>query len=248
VVTPNVLWRGAKPAQDGAAWLIQRGVRTIVNLELLHDDRRVFGEARPASAGRHEAGYFRISDWEPNAVIAPALLDDHVAHFLAVVDHQPKPVYVHCRSGQNRTGVMSPRTESSSRRKRPRGDRGDGALPGNLVQGRLRYIRSLSPKRREEIRRKAAAWISKLERDSSIVCENGKCQVSQALSVRFFVASPAVFKESPMKITRNLGMLLLAAWLILTGLIPLFSLSFSGLGTVMAILAIASGVLIVVGR
>jgi len=43
-------------------------------------------------------------------------------------------------------------------------------------------------------------------------------------------------------------MLLLAAWLILTGLIPLFSLSFSGLGTVMAILAIASGVLIVVGR
>ncbi len=51
-----------------------------------------------------------------------------------------------------------------------------------------------------------------------------------------------------MKITRNLGMLLLAVWLILTGLIPLFSLSFSGLGTVMAILAIASGVLIVVGR
>ncbi len=27
VVTPDVLWRGAKPAQDGAAWLIQRGVR-----------------------------------------------------------------------------------------------------------------------------------------------------------------------------------------------------------------------------
>ena len=49
-----------------------------------------------------------------------------------------------------------------------------------------------------------------------------------------------------MKITRNLGMLLLAAWLILTGLIPLLKLSFSGL--VMAILAIAAGVLIVVGR
>jgi len=34
----------------------------------------------------------------------------------------------------------------------------------------------------------------------------------------------------------------------LTGLIPLLQFSFSGLGTVMAILAIASGVLIVVGR
>jgi len=51
-----------------------------------------------------------------------------------------------------------------------------------------------------------------------------------------------------MKVIRNLGMLLLAAWLILTGLIPLLNLSFSGLGTVMAILAIAAGVLIVLGR
>jgi len=51
-----------------------------------------------------------------------------------------------------------------------------------------------------------------------------------------------------MKVTRNVGMLLLAVWLILTGLVPLLNLSFSGLGTVMAILAIAAGVLIVVGR
>ena len=51
-----------------------------------------------------------------------------------------------------------------------------------------------------------------------------------------------------MKVTRNLGMLLLAAWLVMTGLIPLLNLSFSGLGTLMAILAIAAGVLIVVGR
>jgi len=51
-----------------------------------------------------------------------------------------------------------------------------------------------------------------------------------------------------MKLTTNIGLLLLAAWLILTGLIPLLNFSFTGLGTVMAILAIASGVLIVVGR
>ena len=51
-----------------------------------------------------------------------------------------------------------------------------------------------------------------------------------------------------MKLTRNIGMLLLAVWLILTGLIPLLNLSFSGLGTVMALLAIAAGILIVVGR
>lgn len=51
-----------------------------------------------------------------------------------------------------------------------------------------------------------------------------------------------------MKLIKNFGLLLLAAWLILTGLIPLLNLSFSGLGAVMSILAVAAGVLIVVGR
>lgn len=51
-----------------------------------------------------------------------------------------------------------------------------------------------------------------------------------------------------MRLTRNLGMVLLAVWLILGGLVPLLHLSFSGLGTLMAILAIAAGVLILIGR
>jgi hypothetical protein len=50
------------------------------------------------------------------------------------------------------------------------------------------------------------------------------------------------------KLTKNLGMLLLGSWLIVGGLIPLLNLSFSGLGTLMAILAIAAGVLILLGR
>lgn len=50
------------------------------------------------------------------------------------------------------------------------------------------------------------------------------------------------------KMTRNLGMQLLGLWLILTGLIPLLNLSFSGLGTLMAVIAIAAGALILVGR
>ena len=43
-------------------------------------------------------------------------------------------------------------------------------------------------------------------------------------------------------------MMLLAAWLILTALIPMLNLSFSGLGTVMHALAIAAGILIILGR
>jgi len=51
-----------------------------------------------------------------------------------------------------------------------------------------------------------------------------------------------------MRFTNNLGMLLLAIWLILYGLTGLLGLSFSGLGVIMAILALAAGILILIGR
>ena len=51
-----------------------------------------------------------------------------------------------------------------------------------------------------------------------------------------------------MKVTGNPGMLLLAIWLIMTGLIPLLNLSFAGLGVIMSVLAIAAGVLILINK
>lgn len=50
-----------------------------------------------------------------------------------------------------------------------------------------------------------------------------------------------------MKLSK-LGALLLGIWLILKGLMPLLHFSFSGSGTIMAILAIAAGVLILIER
>jgi hypothetical protein len=48
---------------------------------------------------------------------------------------------------------------------------------------------------------------------------------------------------------RNLGMLLLAVWLILTGLLPLLNVRVSTtVTTVLAILAIAAGILILLKR
>jgi hypothetical protein len=51
-----------------------------------------------------------------------------------------------------------------------------------------------------------------------------------------------------MKLTKNLGMLLLGIWLVVTGLIPLLNLSLSGLGSLMAVVAVAAGALILAGR
>ena len=50
------------------------------------------------------------------------------------------------------------------------------------------------------------------------------------------------------KPTRNLGMLLLGIWLILTGLIPFLDLTSPGLHNLLGILAVAAGALILIGR
>ena len=50
------------------------------------------------------------------------------------------------------------------------------------------------------------------------------------------------------KLTKSLGMILLGIWLIMTGLIPLLHLNFEGLSLIMAILAIVSGALVLLGR
>ena len=51
-----------------------------------------------------------------------------------------------------------------------------------------------------------------------------------------------------MKLTRNAGMLLLGAWLVIHGLESLIGLGFRGLETIMGIVALVAGVLIVLGR
>jgi len=51
-----------------------------------------------------------------------------------------------------------------------------------------------------------------------------------------------------MKLTKNLGMLLLGIWLILSGLVPLLNLHFSGLSLLMGLLALAAGVSILADR
>jgi len=180
-VTPNVLWRGAKPDTDGAAWLVEHGVRTIVNLELLHDDKAAFEQVRLGNNGKYEVGYFRVRDWEPLPVIAPKLSDNHVAHFLAIMSHAPKPVYVHCRSGQNRTGVMV-----AAYRVIVEGEGDDNAIEkavkemeayqGHWFKADASYIRSLTPERREQIRQKVKEWIPKLKQEARFVCEEEQCR------------------------------------------------------------------------
>jgi FtsH-binding integral membrane protein len=50
------------------------------------------------------------------------------------------------------------------------------------------------------------------------------------------------------KLSKNLGMLLLGIWLILAGSLPLLNLNFPASGTILALLAVAAGVLLLLRR
>jgi len=54
--------------------------------------------------------------------------------------------------------------------------------------------------------------------------------------------------QKKFKYKGNLGMLLLSIWLIVTGLLPLLKVDFPALGLVMAVMAVAAGVLLLLKR
>jgi tyrosine-protein phosphatase SIW14 len=176
VVTENVLWRGAKPDVTAATELIDRGVRVVVNLELAHDDRDAFRAARPALSQPHEIEYFRVRDWEPNVILAPGLLDRHVAAFIAIMRSQPKPIYVHCRSGQNRTGVMvaayrvleeNVPVESAISEM--------AAYQGIWFKNDAHYIRQLTGKQAARLRAMATEQVARLRAEAHLLCTSAGC-------------------------------------------------------------------------
>ena len=50
------------------------------------------------------------------------------------------------------------------------------AYQGHWFKVDARYIRGLTPERREKIRRKAKEWIPKLKQEARFVCEEGQCR------------------------------------------------------------------------
>lgn len=177
IVKHGELWRGSQPRGAGAVELMNRGVRTIVNLELLHDDAPHFDQLAVPDVNKLEVEYFRVRDWELNVKLAPTLLDTHVAHFLAITRMRPKPVYVHCRQGQNRTGVMVAAYQVFN------GMSIESAIDemkrynGLFFQDDARYIRTLTQVRRHQLEKKIEAWIPKLRMQAKIVCKAAACSL-----------------------------------------------------------------------
>ena len=87
------LFRGAQPSSAGIKELAKRGIRTIINLR----DDPVSSEPKGAAA----AGMNYVHIPSNAAIVSPAKIN----RFLQQVQTQPRPIFVHCRAGRDRTGL-----------------------------------------------------------------------------------------------------------------------------------------------
>lgn len=98
-VVDETFLRGGQPDQDGLTWLAEHGVKTRVDLR--GDDKHNQWNPpawNPKSIKTFEIG---VRDFE-----APSL--EMVEQFLEIVDApENQPVFVHCKAGIGRTGVMT---------------------------------------------------------------------------------------------------------------------------------------------
>jgi len=87
-VSPEV-WRGGKPSADGFRWLAARGAKTVVDLQM--DD-----ESADLPPGMTYVP-IRVSLWRCDKVDVDAVLE--------AIEKNPKPVFIHCLRGRDRTGL-----------------------------------------------------------------------------------------------------------------------------------------------
>jgi len=97
------LYRGARPGDEGLAYLKKLGVRTVVDLEIGD-----WIEARPAESARKtgrrgaRAAFVR----RPMSAFSRFVSDDAMNETSPSSRSEARPIYVHCKHGQDRTGLV----------------------------------------------------------------------------------------------------------------------------------------------
>ena len=89
----DVLYRGAQPKNKGFAQLKAMGIKTVVDLRLLHSERE--------KTEKNGLRYVRLPEitWDEKN-------QDVIAFLRMVTDPGNQPVFVHCHHGSDRTGAM----------------------------------------------------------------------------------------------------------------------------------------------
>ena len=92
------LFRGAQPRSEGFQQLKTLGITTIVDLRG-EDSDKIAWERKQAEALSIRFVNIPISGWAPPS-------NDQVAQFLSLFKDQHEKIFVHCRFGDDRTGVF----------------------------------------------------------------------------------------------------------------------------------------------
>lgn len=175
VVSPGVLWRGASPGRADAAWLVDHGVRSVISLQL--DMRGAFAHARPDPKVARTVQYYRVRHFMAVDVLTHYHLDEHVAYVLAIIKEAPKPVFISCRAGVDRTGIVAAAyrvlVQGVSRRQAIAEMDGFHS-PWDPLNNR--YVRTLSGARAARITRAARKWQSRIRPTGQFACRDGRCR------------------------------------------------------------------------
>jgi protein tyrosine/serine phosphatase len=158
-----------------AAQLLEKDVKTVINLELLHDDKGTFTAARPNLNIEYTLNYYSLPDWEPLAVTSKKIIDRRVEDFIAITRIAPWPIFVHCRSGQNRTGMMIAALHIF------KGMPIEQAIDDMLSYGGLwshqniAYLRTLTPKKRAKMEQNIVLNMRNIKPNSILSCSRIGC-------------------------------------------------------------------------
>lgn len=89
------IYRGDRPTAEDLKELQTRGIKTLLDLETFHTDRYVIAESKTNFKFLH----VRMNPWDIDD-------EDIVTALDILTDKNNYPIYVHCKHGSDRTGVV----------------------------------------------------------------------------------------------------------------------------------------------
>jgi hypothetical protein len=174
VVSPGTFWRGAAPGRADAAWLVQQGVGTVASLS--PDLRHAFDSARLHPGVERSVLYFQVR-FPVIELLTHHRLDDRVAHVLAIIRKEPQPVFVNCRAGVDRTGIVAAAYRVLIQHEsRTQAIAEMDAFHSPWDPLNARYIRSLSGARKAKILRAVRRWEHRIRPTGEFACREGGCR------------------------------------------------------------------------